>query len=236
MDELRRTAYLAAMGVDSYVSRRQLPGAAPTRRLVIVNRAAGAPEPTTGALARMKDQLDTTRRHRAEPGESGALERPSAPGEQGAPAASNLPRFSLSAIVAGHWLWLEELGDMPLAVEQVRLVEAMAMALSGATGEGAAAPVNKPEVALFDWPIHTNRQLDLGEEAARAAVAGFVGRRLEQYRCAGLVLLGPSCAGRVPVEAIGVRAVRTHSSREILASPALKQQVWRDLLPLVKGA
>jgi hypothetical protein len=236
MNELRRTAYLEAMGVDSYVSRRQLPGAAPTRRLIIVNRAGGAPEPTIGALARMKEQLDTTRRHREQPGDTGSVKRPSASAGQATPAAPGLPRFSLSAIVAGRWLWLEELDDMPLAVEQVQLIEAMAVALCGATGEGAAAPVKKPEVALFDWPIHTNRQLDLGEEAARAAVAGFVGRRLEQYRCAGLVLLGPSCAGRVPVEAIGVRAVRTHSSREILASPALKQQVWRDLLPLVKGA
>lgn len=235
MNELRRTAYLEAMGIDSYVSRRQLPGAAPTRRLVVAKRAVGAPAPTTGALARIQGQLDTIPRLRPESGESAGVERPSAPGERAA-AASGVPRFSLSAIVAGHWLWLEELGEMPLAVEQVRLIEAMAMALSGATGEDTAVALNKPEVALFDWPIHTNRQLDLGEEAARAAVAGFVGRRLEQYRCAGLVLLGPSCAGRVPVEEIGVRAVRTHSSREILASPALKQQVWRDLLPLVRGA
>ena len=36
MNELRRMAYLDALGVDSYVSRVQLPGAAATRRLAIV--------------------------------------------------------------------------------------------------------------------------------------------------------------------------------------------------------
>ena len=36
MHELRRMAYLDALGVDSYVSRAQLPGAAATRRLAIV--------------------------------------------------------------------------------------------------------------------------------------------------------------------------------------------------------
>jgi hypothetical protein len=36
MNELRRMAYLNALGVDCYVSRTQLPGAAVTRRLAIV--------------------------------------------------------------------------------------------------------------------------------------------------------------------------------------------------------
>ena len=42
MNEIIRAQYLQAMGIDGYVSRQQLPGAALTRRLAIVR---SAPEP-----------------------------------------------------------------------------------------------------------------------------------------------------------------------------------------------
>ena len=48
----------------------------------------------------------------------------------------------------------------------------------------------QPQVLQFDWPMHSNQQLDQGEESARAAVAGFIGRKLEEPGCRGLVLMG----------------------------------------------
>jgi hypothetical protein len=137
----------------------------------------------------------------------------------------------LIAIVAGDWLWLEELPDTLLSTEQVRLVQSMAQALLLSQGQESAA-VTKPDVAQFNWPIHTNHQLDLGAEAARASVAGFVARRLEQHGCRGLVLLGQPCVQRVPLTEMTIRSVSTASSAEILASPSLKRQVWCDLQPL----
>jgi hypothetical protein len=156
-----------------------------------------------------------------------------------------VPRFSLITIIAGNWLWLEELADMPLTTEQVQLVQSMAQALvlhresrvqeaTSAVQPGEARiDATRTDVAQFDWPIHTNQQLDLGTAAARASVAGFVSRRLEQHGCRGLVLLGQSCAMRVPVEELQTLTVSTASSAEILAQPTLKRTVWRDLLPLV---
>jgi len=226
MNELRRMAYLDALGVDAYVSRRQLPGAAETRRLAVARPApAGAPRPGSPPaqitpLPEVVTALDTRPTTREQ-----TAQTPTTP-ESGAP----VPRFSLSAIVAGDWLWLEELGDMPLTMAQVQLVDAMARALHRArTG---TAPAGKPDTAQFDWPIHTNRQLALDEEAARAAVAGFVRRRLEQFRCTGLVLLGQTCRGRVPAAELDVPVVHTASSADILARPGLKPQVWCDLQPL----
>jgi hypothetical protein len=150
-----------------------------------------------------------------------------------------VPRFSLSIIAAGDWLWLEERDGMPLTTEQVQLVQAMAQALvvSGASGSAnprAASAVQgtKPVIAQFDWPIHNNRQLDLGEDAARASVAAFVSRKLEEHGCRGLVLLGQPCVQRVPVAEIATVTVSTASSANILANPAIKAQVWRDLQPL----
>mgnify|MGYP006952866846 CR=1 FL=1 len=230
MHELSRMAYLDALGIDSYVSRAQLPGAAPTRRLAIVtasNRqelaASVIPEPLRSRTSLV-----------AEPARPAAVSvQASAASQQSEP----VPRFSLTAIVAGDWLWLEELAG-PLTTDQVRLVQSMAQALllCHQSPGGEVKPAVQPEVAQFDWPIHTNHQLDLGEEAARASVVGFVDRRLGQHGCRGLVLLGQACVQRVPRQQISIVTVDTMSSAEILAQPALKRQVWRDLLPLVRKA
>ena len=77
--------------------------------------------------------------------------RPAPPTGAPAPAAEaggDTVRFRLAAVVAGGALWLEELGDAPLAREQVALVRAMVRAcgwaaaprfLPAAGGGGAAA-------------------------------------------------------------------------------------------------
>jgi len=215
MNEIRRMAYLDAMGIDAYVSRAHLPGAAVTRRLAIVpGRPTVAQVPRIDIAARKARPLPVT-----------------------APTAlqqDEVAHFSLIAIVTGGWLWLEEMSGMPLAREQVQLVQAMAQTLTRIDMPSTASVA--PEVAQFDWPIHTNQQLDLGEEAARASVAGFVGRKLEQQRCQGLVLLGQMCASRVPLEQLDcARTVITVSSAQMLQNPQLKKQAWRDLLPFAGG-
>ena len=272
MNELKRRAYLDALGIDTYVSRGQLGGAAPTRRLAIVpavsTLGAGDDPGTAEVVARVPAERAPPVRVSADrvspdrvspdlaelPGRDAArLPRIDTATAAPAPAAAvatprhqaTVPRFSLAAIVAGGWLWLEELQGMPLAREQVQLVQAMAHALCEAADHadkarsGQAQPVQtgpaaaRPEVTQFDWPIHTNQQLDIGEEAARASVAGFIGRKLEQRQCRGLVLLGQSCKARVPVDQLEVPTVTTAGSTELLADARLKKQAWRDLLSLV---
>ena len=119
---------------------------------------------------------------------------------------------------------------MPLASDQVQLVQAMATTLDRAASQQQGQA--RPEIAHFDWPIHTNQQLDLGEEAARATVAGFIGRKLEQRACRGLVMLGAACASRVPLDQLHcAHTVMTVSTAQMLEYPQLKQQAWRDLRP-----
>lgn len=226
MHELSRMAYLDALGIDSYVSRAQLPGAAATQRLAIVI-APSSQQLTAGVIPEpLLSQPQPVR-------PVAVSVQANASSQQGEP----VPRFSLTAIVAGDWLWLEELAG-PLTTDQVRLVQSMAQALSLCHQSPGVEvkPAVEPEVAQFDWPIHTNQQLDLGEEAARASVAGFVDRRLGEHGCRGLVLLGQACVQRVPRQQTSVVTVNTMSSAEILAQPALKRQVWRDLLPLARKA
>jgi hypothetical protein len=153
------------------------------------------------------------------------------PEAHSAPISSETtPRFSLITLVAGEWLWVEELQGMPLAREQVQLVQAMANALQRMMkGASADAGTPKPDVAQFDWPMHNNRQLDLGPTAAGAALRGFLGRKLGG-KGLGLVLMGEPAADRVPVRELGCEyVVLRHSSADLLADPRLKEQAWSDL-------
>jgi hypothetical protein len=232
MNELKRRAYLDAMGIDSYVSRSQLPGAAVTHRLVVLPRELIATPATTEVGPADAPDVVLTRQSRAP--QLPRIETPSRtpPGGEAAPRTAQprqdaVIRFSLAAIVAGGYLWLEDLQERPLAREQVQLMQAMARAL----GE-AGSP---PEVAQFDWPMHNNQQLALGEEAARASVAGFIARKLEQQHCHALVLLGEPCKAWVPLEQLGsTNIVSTVSTAQMLADPQLKKQAWGDLQPLVR--
>ena len=223
MDELRRMSYLQALGVDGYVSRVQLPGAAPSRRLAMV-RSPAPVQPAPVAPAPPTPEP---------PGPSRAAPQPPARQAQLQPVSAgvvDVPRFSLAAMVAGEWLWLEELGDLPLARDQVHLVQAMAHALC-VRGKTSPPPA-KPDITQFDWPIHNNRQLDSGGEAARAALAGFLRRKLEQGRCRGAILLGERSRHWVSGDMLAMPVVATASTAQMLADPGLKPGVWRDLSPL----
>jgi hypothetical protein len=254
MDELRRRAYLDALGIEGYVSRRQLPGAPVSRRLAIPTKPR-APLSARGRDVNTAQATVTTVVERplsalVEPRVRGRSEGQPASRRADALQPAALPRFSLVTIVAGDWLWLEELGGMPLTTEQVQLVQSMASALLVGRGlhnaRHASAPPDgvppgmasrgaaRPDVMQFDWPIHENRQLDQGEAAAQAGVAGFLARRLEQLGSQGLVLLGQGGAARVPMRDLDVVVVSTASSAEMLAQPALKRQAWRDLQPLIR--
>ena len=241
MHELTRLAYLEAMGVDNYVSRRALRGAAPTRRLAVsrdrVLSAAGGSQmegvppqapPDASQSPLPRDILDSN--------SAPASTRATPVATRGrAPAPE---RFSLAAVVAGGLLWLEDLAGMPLSKEQVWLMGAMAQAvgISAARRRGnetGALRTDKPDVAQFDWPIHTNDQFDLGADAARASVAGFVSPAPGPIPVSWPVLLGEACEHRVQVQEPGVTVVRTLSTAHMLAEPASKARVWRDLAPLL---
>src|SRR5262245_44605993 len=157
MQEQTRLAYLDALGLTSFVSRRALPGAAPIRRMsppcpAPVNARRPAPVPSVAGPT-------------AETVES----RPVA---ERIPAMPRIPqcRFRLAVVAAGAWLWLEDLGELPLATEQVRLMTAMAHALQlASTTAGENLPgQSRPAHFEFHWPMHQNSQLDNGEDAARA--------------------------------------------------------------------
>ena len=243
MHELRRLAYLEAMGIDAYISRRQLPGAAVIRRLAIVRtRQTAEPGPSAQIANRPAAALVPTGKPKVPKVDASGGSAPGAAVQQlpeAAPpsAAEPVPPFGLAALVAGDWLWLEELPGVPLAREQVQLIRAMAAVLAieaGTVQASATQPAaTSVRTAQFNWPIHTNQQLDLGPEAARSAVAGFIRRKLDEHGCLGLVLLGSACAARVPLAQLDCpRVVQTVSTAEMLQNPLLKKRAWLDLRSL----
>lgn len=225
--ELARRRYLDAMGITCYLSRGSLPGAAPVQRLMVQRAACPAP------LAEPRPAGDNT------PSLAGLVQVPP-PREPEAPPAANPPgrarprtqaqagaQFSLAVLFAADLAWLEDLQGRALATDQVKLVQAMARALSGSA--------DLQGQVQFDWPPHRNRQFDLGPEAASAGLAGFLDRQVEQRHCRGIVLLGGGYTTLVPADRFpALRIVSTASTAEMLADPGLKRRVWGDLQALVQ--
>ena len=212
-------------------SLRQAVGAAPTRRLAVVRSHAPAaaaitalPGPDAVTLPSLGD-AGSQRAHMTSP----AMPKPPAPARS---MASAVPRFSLAAIVAGDWLWLEDLGDAPLAREQVWLIRAMAHALRMKRTSSATAPP-VPDIAQFDWPMHSNQQLDRGIDAAHSAVLGFLTRKCSDHRCDAIILLGDTVSDWVPRDRLPGKVVSTAGTRQMLERPVVKRSVWSDLVSLL---
>ena len=243
--ELRRLRYLAALGVTPLVSRAPLPGAAPSRKLALRERLSfcgelsgepcAEPRPELHRESQEKPQQPRESRQSPAPRDTAppsprvlrdatlATARP-APGEQGQTADPRATRFRLAVIVCARRLWLEDLGDEALATEQLQLVVAIARALEHGAGEAA-----EPAVTQFDWPLHDNRQLDLGADEAAAALSSFLGRRLHERACVELMCLGQAAVERVAPLALSCPVRHLPATKALLRAPLRKRELWREL-------
>ncbi|MEH6569211.1 MAG: hypothetical protein V7709_09055 [Halioglobus sp.] len=227
MHELKRRAYLDAMGIATYVSRGPLPGAATTTKLAIARRSM--PQLDSGSFPQPLQSLTDTAAARMPsvdfPKQAGA-ERPEVV-VQKIQDRVNVPtvEFGVTAFVTGRWLWLEELPrNEALMRDQVILVQSMARAMGWGSG--------KPDISTFNWPIHNSSQLEQGEAAARAALGGFISRKLDTLQGRGLVLLGDNARHWVPREQFAASVcIATISTADMLRDSLLKKQAWRDLHP-----
>ena len=230
MHELTRRTFLDAIGVDTYVSRGQLPGAAATRRL-LVSRTGDA---SSAAVAQKLKQ--TPAMPKIDSVVKSAVATASVTRKQDGPtspdvavktaASTSIASFSIAAISVGGWLWLEHLPHKVVLRDQIHLIRAMVRALGLEAGE--------PTVSQFDWPIHNNAQLDLTEEAACAALGGFVYSKVDRGRCKGLVVLGTDTLKKLNVSQLDIKhCVTTVNTAAMLATPELKKQAWIELQQIV---
>jgi hypothetical protein len=144
-----------------------------------------------------------------------------------AAVSADAVRFRLAAVVAGGALWLEELGDAPLAREQVALVHAMARACGWT--------VEAPRVQEFAWPMHRNPQLDQSATAAAAALQAFLARLVDEAGLGRILLLGSSARELAARLALPVPAALLPSTRSMLAGAAAKREAWLVLRELAQS-
>jgi hypothetical protein len=246
MHELTRLAYLDALEIETYVSRSQLPAAAPSRRLRIVRqpsvRQPPARQPSVPAAVvsprQQIEQAPTAAPTGAASG-AGALkaslqsEQPIAPiPEETTPRAStgaeapDIPVFSVLAVQLGGCYWLDEIppGRNP-GPDYLQLLQSICFALGWDTGN--------PALEQFNWPLAQGGSLDRGVSAARAGFTGFLTGRLERLQPARVIVLGDlDPAWCDPQAMAGLPVTTTVSGWKMLRQPKLKRQAWLDLQAL----
>ncbi|MBA6412821.1 hypothetical protein H2508_06795 [Parahaliea sp. F7430] len=229
---LQHSAYLEALGIEQYVSRWDLAGAAPSQRIAVaIAQAPAEAEPPAEALSakevspHKRASLEERPVARAEILARPTVAKSDVKSAVKKPTTTEVLRFNFALITVGPFLWLDNAAGGVLEQRQMNLIMAMARAL--------AAPANRPQVEQFQWPLNNNRQLDHGAEAARAALEGFLLRRVELQQCRAVIVLGELgkslLADWAPLD---VPVVTTLSSAEMMSDPMLKKEVWQDLRKL----
>ncbi len=219
MSSLSHLAYLQALDIPSLVSRRDLPGAAPTRRLQLARKL-----PATPARAAAPDLAAL----------SADLQRPAAtnvpPAEAAAkPAAAVMPSadtpvFSIAATSAGGWFWVDE---VPAGREPGEDYAQLLLAICRALGWSQQPAVQE----CFNYPVAAS--LAGGVEQAREALMGFLTGRLARLAPAGVVVMGDFKEPWFDRDCLeGQRVVQTVSGWQMLRDPTLKPQAWAALKTL----
>jgi hypothetical protein len=221
--ELQKLACLEALGLQLLVARKPLPGAAPSVPRVALSAAAPIRQQSPARPLAERSLTDT-----APIGPSPVsvprqeADRTSAPAPEVQPSERGFPAFHLAAIVAGGCLWLEPLAGPELEQAPLQLIRAMAFALQRRPED--------PQVTRFDWPLHSNRQLDLSAAAAAAALTGFVLRQVHDRRCRAIVLLGQAAGEHLlQPELDGVPMVLLPATQDLLAQHHSKREAWQAL-------
>lgn len=210
--EQLRQHYLEAMGIESYVPRWPLPGAAPSPLLDLplsdepgdeteeVGGKSGPMRPDVVALASELRQSSASRpRLDVDLGTEESKPR-AVPTE--APAVRRSLRFTLNVWqISQHILVLDSRRDLALPVG--RLLHNMVLAL-GLTSEELVS------AEPFRWPLsELGLSSKQGEEEARAALQAFVAARLPRQPLSHILLMGgPAVRFALPPEQLEETSVR----------------------------
>ncbi len=238
MRSVSQLAYLQALDIPALVSRRDLPGAAPTQRMQLARTAprlsvdstgvlaTGVPAtgvPATGAPAAGAPDLASLSAglKRSVADKAPAANAAKSPESVAAAPKAGTPVFSVAATLAGGWYWLDEIpsGREP-GEEYGQLLLAICRAL-GWSQEPA-------RMERFSYPVAAGLAGGVGE--AREALQGFLNGRLSRLSPAGVILMGDldqpwfdrGCFEEQ-------RVVQTVSAWQMLRDASLKRQAWSDL-------
>jgi len=216
--EMARRQALEAMGIDVYVSRYDMPGAAPAVRQRLVQKEPAevttSDSPARAAIANAASTSPATRVSSVT-----TAERTSTRGVSPAKSTETVT-FSMLLASAGPFLWLEQLADGLLRQDQLALINAMARALS------ADVSVRQQQ---FDWPMRGNTALSGDAESAKQALQGLIQRMAREVDAKRVVVMGacPFLPDRIAQSAVVIPATMA-----MLQNPVLKREAWQALKPL----
>jgi hypothetical protein len=163
--EMARRKALEAMGIDVYVSRFDLPGAAPAVRQKVESSSPSlVPDHSseTGAPA-----VETASRH-------SKTAAPTPVTSAAVRERSEAVRFSMLLASAGPFLWIEQLSDGLIRQDQLALINAMARAIS---------PQASIRQQQFDWPMRGGSAVASDAESAKQALQGLIQRMAREGKC-----------------------------------------------------
>lgn len=232
VDEGRRQAYLAALGIPLWSARVALPGALPSAPLDFVPHVAAAPDlapdvatapdPAVAEAAPARASLPPAP---AAAPRAGLEPRPAAPAAGSPPAPRTAaadaaaPRLGCRAFsLAPGLAAVVDLGDAPdLAAAEYRLLDNIARALD-------APELPAPRGEVLRWPLNRNPKLDHGPEAMRTWLGHVL--RLPPGRC---VVFGDVLAAHVAAALPGTVVIAAPALEELLAGAGAKRRLWQAL-------
>lgn len=252
MNELRRQAYLEAMGIESYVPRAVLPGALPSSlcELPSITEQQVAAETTglQGAEPSIVSQTFARGHAAAVQALFEDTDSPQVVNKAGSnmaelnklkPAAPAIPRFSLSTVVTSNILLLDD--GLAGHINPKEYQQLLQNILYAVVGHQALI-----KLETFNWPMTRNSQHDQSEEAARQALHSLIAKRTAQMDADSYVLVMGDNAGYylsseevlagqiTTIKALASPILRTVSAVAMLDNPLLKRRAWIDLQPLVR--
>ena len=222
-DEGRRQAYLAALGIPLWTARYALPGALPSRELLVVPYRQEAPdavmEPPDAVLLEVAPVIAKASVSRPLPDR--ATTKPAVTVPPQSVVSEAFPRFACRVqLLAPGWLGVIALEEAPdLSALEYRLLDNLIQALGG----DVATPSVREQ---FQWPLLSNPGLPRDAAAALEALSVFLGRRHEATRW---LVLGETLAVYVRAALSQHAVVAAPTLRELLAQPARKRALWQAL-------
>lgn len=237
MREPWRSHYLQALGVDVYVARGVLPGAAPSPVCEWDWAALAAPQPereqapvpapvaAVPTAARLAPVVEVNAPRRADTVPVPVVRAAAARPQDGA-----IPRFALSVAPSDCGILIVDEAPPAQAAraDYLRLLGNLLFAL-----QRKNASVN---LDVFMWPMIRNAQIDQGADAAREAIAAYLHKQVQSRSIHTVLLLGDTAQRWLPAAVrpqLATTCVASSSAWACLRETALKRQLWNDIRHLV---
>lgn len=233
MLEPLRSRYLAALGIENYVSRRILPGAKLSEPCAWDADAAVVDSQTDIAPARAQPTPPDISTQRKPIVEQTATARIAQTVDKSidnlvAAHAMTAPQFALSVVIGGGILLIDDVPASNAArTEYQKLLNNFLPALRPAAAQHV--------LDTFMWPMLKNPQVARDATAAIETLSAYLSKQIDQCTIDTVLLLGSAAQQwcTMPTSST-IRTIKSISLLACLHDPAQKRQLWNDVRHLAK--